>query len=221
MLMDDVVFVIPARRNSKSIKFKNRQVVAGKNLVQHAVDFCEKFKPAKLIISTDDEYFFEDEHLSFLCDIRPKTLGSDTATVADVVIDLITKRSLQDSFIVVLEPTCIPRHSRQLSCLTTGEFISSGCTSLASFTNSPVIKEKIWTMHNGLLKQDPNLWLRRQEYAPQYMLSGHYYGFWGRDLPGYYPGVCGDPVFPIFIEEPSIDIDYVDDLKRAEKILQA
>lgn len=219
MLIDNVVMVIPARRNSKSVEFKNRQVVSGKNLVQHAVDFCKSFGKFDFIISTDDEYFYQDESLKENCDIRSPGLGSDTATVADVMVDLIEKRSLFDKFLIVLEPTCVPRHNEQISCLINGDFLSSGRRALASFVESPVIKEKIWTSENGVLKQDQNLWKRRQEYAQQYMLSGHYYGFWGKDLASYYPGLCGDGVFPILINEPYVDINYVDDLEKAAKLI--
>ena len=64
----------------------------------------------------------------------------------------------------------------------------------------------------------PQVWKRRQDYSEQFMLSGHYYGFWGRDLTGYYPGLGGKDVYPIFIRDKFVDINYKEDLKLAEAL---
>ena len=53
------VAFIPARRNSKGIKFKNRQEIGGVSLVGHALNFAKECNFDEIIISTDDEYFYE------------------------------------------------------------------------------------------------------------------------------------------------------------------
>ena len=58
--MKDFVVIIPARRNSKSIPFKNRQKVNGLTLVEHTIKFSEEINAKRIILSTDDEFYLEN-----------------------------------------------------------------------------------------------------------------------------------------------------------------
>ena len=74
---------------------------------------------------------------------------------------------------------------------------------------------------NDKMISDKNVWKRRQDYSKQFMLSGHFYGFWGIDLEKFYPGLCDEKVFPIFIKDEYVDINYSTDLFLAKKLLGA
>lgn len=217
--MQDLIIVIPARRNSKSIPFKNRQKINGINIVDYAIQFSQKVNPSEIILSTDDEYFFQKEEYKNFIHKRPSSLATDETIISDVMLQIINERNLQEKFILLLEPTCFPRYLYHLEPLMDGTFLKSGSRCLASFTNTPIIKEKIWSQKKGKLISDPLVWNRRQDFPAQFILTGHYYGFYGKDLYKYYPGLCDENVFPIIIKDKYIDINTFDDLEKLKYIL--
>ena len=217
--MQNPIAIIPARRNSKSIPFKNRQVIDNLTIVDHAINFSKNFNFKDIILSTDDEFYIDDPKYKEYIYKRPAHLATDQAIISDVMVEMVEDKGLHDEFILLFEPTCLPRYRKQLNCIFDGSFENSGSRSLASFVKSPIIKEKIWIEVAGKITPDKNVWKRRQDYAKQYMLTGHYYGLWGKDIKKYYPGLCDENVFPILINEPFIDINTYDDLEEAKNIL--
>ena len=99
---------IPCRRDSKGILFKNRKKIGGLSIVEHAVAFAQNSFFDNVVISTDDEFFLQHKDLSEFCISRSRDLSSDTAIIADVVIDFVKSLPAR-TFIVVLEPTAFPR----------------------------------------------------------------------------------------------------------------
>ena len=217
--VNESIIVIPARRNSKGIPFKNRSIVNGQTLVEHSMAFARNIPHSSIILSTDDEYFLGDSLYKEVVDHRPDFLTGDNVIISDVLIELIERKHLFNSFIIVLEPTCLPRSSTDLEHIYNGDFVKSGKTSFTSFSQSPVFLEKIWQNSEGRMVHHPNVWKRRQEYPTQYCLTGHYYGFLAKDLRDYYPGLCDSNVFPVFIEYDYVDINIPVDLELASKIL--
>tara|TARA_B100000886_G_C20358640_1_gene464180 strand:- start:447 stop:1115 length:669 start_codon:yes stop_codon:yes gene_type:complete len=218
--MNNLVFIIPARRNSKTIPFKNRKKINGLSLVDHAISFCENFNSDEIILSTDDEFFLENQKYKDYSLRRPDNLATDESIISDVMLELVETKSLHDKFIILLEPSTLPRDPQHLDCLFNGEFENSKSSSIASFAKSPLLKEKIWISEKGKLMPDSNLWKRRQDYAKQYTLTGHYYGFFGKDIFKFYPGLCDENVFPIFIQEYFADINDFKDLEEAKLFLE-
>lgn len=217
--MKDFIIVIPARRNSKSIPFKNREQINGLTIVEHTIEFSKNLNPKKIILSTDDEFYIDNAKFNKYIHKRPPQLALDETLIADVLLNLIEEKNLYDEFILLLEPTCFPRLRNQLNEFFDGTFTKSKARSIASFSKSPVIKEKIWLSKDGKLTPDTDMWKRRQEYYDQYILTGHYYGFFGKDLKNYYPGLCDQNVFPIKISEEYIDINTFDDLEKLKYIV--
>lgn len=85
------VAVIPARKGSKRFPGKNRAVINGKSLVEHAI-VCA-FKSGifeQIILSTDDEHFFNlSEQYSYLkIRQRAKNISKDDSTPFDVLLDV-------------------------------------------------------------------------------------------------------------------------------------
>ena len=190
---------IPCRRNSKGIPFKNRKKIGGLSIVEHAVSFAKSSCFDEIVISTDDEFFLQHNDLGKLCVSRPRELGSDTAIIADVMIDFVMSLS-ERTFIVVLEPTAFPRASNDLDQILTGKVKSD--FNFASFSKTPVLREKIWNFNEQPFVQK-SVWKRRQEYDCQHVLTGHYYGFWSDKVEDYYPGlVSTDHLTPFFIDYP-------------------
>ena len=208
---------IPARRNSKGILFKNRQEINGKSLVEHSVNFAETCNFDDIIISTDDEYFFEQSSTSKYCHKRSKELSRDDTIISDVIDDFSKIDQWKDDFFVILEPTCLIRKSNHLDFLFNGDFFEKEFTTFASFIKAPTVREKIWDYDEETKKMSSGsqVWRRRQEYTPQYVLSGHYYGLYVSRVQETYPGLCDNDVYPVLIGDISIDINTQDDLDFA------
>ena len=86
--MDRVLAIIPARGGSKGIKRKNLSLLAGKTLIEHAIESAKKCNHiSRLILSTDSEEIAEEgRRLGCLVPfIRPKELANDSASSHSVV----------------------------------------------------------------------------------------------------------------------------------------
>ena len=216
----NIVALIPARRDSKGIKFKNRQEIGGVSLVGHALNFAKGCNFDEIIISTDDEYFYEHKVFSKYCHRRDKDLSGDKSIVADVVKRYSLDTARKNDFFVVLEPTCFERKKHHLDFLFSGDFFLSNKSTFTSFVETPVHKEKIWGYKGGKMIPHPNVWKRRQEYEKQYVLSGHYYGLFLAEIIELYPSLCDGDVYPLIIDDDfHIDIDNKIDLDIARIVL--
>lgn len=218
----DVTAIIPARRNSKGVRFKNRQEINGKSLVEHAVTFAEMCEFDKILITTDDEYFFEKETTARYCQRRSPGLSEDETIISDVIVHYSKIDEWKDDFFVILEPTCFLRKVDHLDFLFKGDFIERGGTNFASFIKSPTVREKIWSFDDvsQAMTSGPDVWRRRQDYTAQYVLSGHYYGLLASMAQELHPALCNNNVHPVIIDEGAIDINTQDDLKVARALLR-
>lgn len=85
------IAVIPARKGSKRFPGKNRVKIHGKSLVELAILCAADTRIFdKIIVSTDDEYFFELAKIYPFVIIhkRPVSISTDSATPFDVLSDL-------------------------------------------------------------------------------------------------------------------------------------
>ena len=55
-----ILAVIPARKNSKRIKFKNKKKLGNKHLIEYTIDVAKKIKIfKKILVTTDDAEIIE------------------------------------------------------------------------------------------------------------------------------------------------------------------
>lgn len=103
------IAVIPARAGSESIIGKNLKVVAGKTLIQHAVDLAQKSKEfSRVILSTDIESAIVDYRNNPHVEIhhRPDPLCTSQALMGDVVEEVINAYHLNNNhFLWLFQPT--------------------------------------------------------------------------------------------------------------------
>ena len=94
-------YVIPARRGSKGLKFKNRR------LLPITVDQIPNEEKGKIIVTTDDEYLIDYcESREITTRSRPSHLSNDSASMKDVIKDVITHFDIfPEDKIVILYPT--------------------------------------------------------------------------------------------------------------------
>ena len=87
--------VIPARRQSKGIKFKNRLKIDGESITRRAIKIALKAKCKFVVLTTDDEELIKENKDIAEIIHRKQSLSSDTACSfevwRDAVIKIITK----------------------------------------------------------------------------------------------------------------------------------
>lgn len=83
--------VIPARGGSKRLPRKNIADFFGKPIIAHTIDAARESNLFdRIVVSTDDDEIAKiAEQFGGDVDKRPVSLGTDTATVADVCVELI------------------------------------------------------------------------------------------------------------------------------------
>ena len=90
-------FVIPARKQSKGLPFKNRA------LFDFTASSIPEVMRAKTIVSTDDEELLEkaENEYGFIAAERPEELSLDTATPKSAMKHATTAGNLKDEDFVV------------------------------------------------------------------------------------------------------------------------
>lgn len=92
-----IKYVIPARRNSKGLPFKNRK------LITYTLDNLPKNILNDVILSTDDEKLLEiGESYGIKCVNRDPSLAQDETSTKDVILDLKNCGLINDHEIVVM-----------------------------------------------------------------------------------------------------------------------
>lgn len=97
VLLNEIFFVIPARKGSKGFPHKNRKLL----------DFTIKEIPKKLhsnvIVTTDDDFIIKKLKNSGIKILkRDKKLANDKANIKDVIIDVIKKFNIKKDDIIIM-----------------------------------------------------------------------------------------------------------------------
>lgn len=100
------IAVIPARRGSVGFPNKNLQRLSGLSLLDRTIKFVTHLGLFDRVIVTTD--YTEDEYISGNYEVRerPKELATSSATMVDVLLDVVTACKLNDEdFVVLFQPT--------------------------------------------------------------------------------------------------------------------
>lgn len=102
------ICIIPARGGSKRIPRKNVAILGGKPLLYYTVlAAIQSSCFHKIVVSTDDDEICRMAmSLGAEVDIRPKEMGSDTATKDDLIHEYLTRNNVLQGVITCLLPTC-------------------------------------------------------------------------------------------------------------------
>lgn len=94
-------FIIPARRDSKGVPHKNRELVP--NTIQTIPKECHH----QIILTTNDKKIIENiKETQIKIRERPEHLATDTTPMKDVIVDIVESFALKPSdTVVVLYPT--------------------------------------------------------------------------------------------------------------------
>mgnify|MGYP000946277880 CR=1 FL=1 len=109
--MEDILWLIPARSGSNSIKDKNIKLLNGKPLIEYRIQTALSLsKNDHVWVSTDSQLYAD---ISVKCGatipfIRPGLLSTDNASSMDVVLHAMQHAEINNynfDFICLLEPT--------------------------------------------------------------------------------------------------------------------
>jgi CMP-N,N'-diacetyllegionaminic acid synthase len=225
-----LIAIIPARGGSKGIARKNIRPLCGRPLIAYSIDAARQSRAIdRTVVSTDDAEIAEiSRGLGAEVRIRPAALAADDtptrAVLEHVVAELAVEASVYDA-VVTLQPTSPLRTFRHIDEAAAMFAADPRADSLVSCIDVPHVFHPLSVMRRnqeGYLEPyfpAPQPY-RRQDKPPAFARNGAAiyitrtsrlaeYVFGGRLVP--YP----------MDAESSVDIDTLDDLRVAERILRS
>lgn len=176
-----LIAIIPARKNSKGIKNKNLIKIGKHSLLERAILIAKKSKFIdEVLVSTDCKKMFNisKKHKVNLKELRPKKLATSKALTVDVIKDIIKKRKIENSYILLLQVSS-PSRTLKLTNLFLKKFnqnkIARSSVSLTRFLHPH--PDKIQVIKNNFVKSYLNKEsMRPKQYLPKvYCLNGLFY----------------------------------------------
>jgi CMP-N-acetylneuraminic acid synthetase len=96
-LVNEIFFIIPARKGSKGFPHKNRK------LLDFTINKFSKKEHEKIIVTTDDEYIIKKlQHTKIKILNRDKKLSTDKANIKDVILDVIEKFQMNSNDTIIM-----------------------------------------------------------------------------------------------------------------------
>jgi CMP-N-acetylneuraminic acid synthetase len=220
--------IIPARGGSKRLPGKNMRSFLGVPLIGWSIRFAQKMdRFDKIIVSTDsDEIASASREAGIdVPYLRPAALATDTASSADVVLDILTReRQSERSYdlVALLQPTSPMREASRwheaFSCIEQGN--CDAVIGVAPVRNHPF---HVFHWEEGTALKpfsDPEgLRLRSQELPEAVYVAGNMYLIWCAVLEQY-KGFSPPRTSGILCDQPyeAVDIDTEADWVAAEAL---
>lgn len=182
-----LLYLIPARGNSKGLPGKNIRVLNDKPLIEHSIAFAKAaYMPGRdvICVSTDSTSIAQiakeaDVQIPF---IRPAELASDTAGTYDVIKHAINHYEETEGLIfdavVLLQPTSPFRnlnHIKEMLGLAENNTTADMIVSVKKSKDNPYFTLFEETVDGYLSKSKPGDFLRRQDCPEVYAYNGSIY----------------------------------------------
>jgi len=229
-----IVALIPARANSKSIPRKNLRIIAGKPLLAHTIAHAlGASRIGRVIVTTDSEEIAETARAygaeaPFL---RPAELAGDFSLDVEFYRHALEwlrrEEDFVPKFIVNLRPPHPIRRCETIDRAIDAFAAAPEADSLRSVRLSELSPFKMWTIgNNGLLAPVASLPGVDEPYnQPRQLLPLAYWqdGYIDVTRPEVIlekNSTTGDRILPFVIDEPTVDIDYEDEIPQAERLLR-
>lgn len=224
-----VVAMVPARGGSKSVPYKNLELLGGRPLLAWPLETARKTPEiSRTFVSTEDDRIAQAAtELGAEVVRRPDELATDTALVIDAIRhlrDLLTEKGQPPDVMVLLEATS-PFRAEGLVSRCINRLLDEELDSIATFHQSPIYPERTWKVEDGVPRpfiEGAVPWKPRQQLIPAYQLNGAVYVFRPELLPEDSPallfGKMGAEIIPA---SSVIDIDELEDFVAANAILSA
>lgn len=227
MTTSGVLALIPARGGSKGIRDKNMRHLAGRSLLEYAVQAASDSGVIdRIVLSTDSERIAEEARrigaeVPFM---RPDDLAGDETPMLPVIehaVDWLEQHGWSPELIVLLQPTSPlrrPDHIREA----VRHLRETGADSVVSVVALPMHLSPDYVMRIEedrlvpFLPHGANI-ARRQDARPAYVRDGTVYAFWKRTLRERHT-IYGDDCRALVVSAgDSLTIDTPDDWVEAER----
>ncbi len=227
----EVLALIPARGGSKGLPRKNVLPLAGRPLIAHSIgQALEARTITRTVVSTDDAEIAEaarsaGAEVPFA---RPAELAGDLSTDLEVfrhALETLAGEGYEPELVVHLRPTNPLRRAGRIDEAVALLAADPEADSLRSVSKPTQTPYKMWRLQGSYLV--PLLPLPGVEAVnmPRQALPE----VWSHD--GYVDVVrprtvlelgsmTGARVLPFYVDEPVVDVDSADDLRRAEELLR-
>lgn len=179
-LLNNFLFVVPARSGSKRVKNKNVKLLKGKPLILYTFDLLKKLNNSKNVYVTSDnqKIISLSKKYRFNFIKRSKKLSNDNSKTEDVIISLIKKKKLHTQFkwCVIFQPTS-PFRTLKIVKKILKYFLKSHkkFDSLITLTET---KEDYWYFQNSYIKRKlPNEPRNQKMRKSQFFENGYIYIF--------------------------------------------
>tara|TARA_Y100000590_G_scaffold32040_1_gene35418 strand:+ start:4301 stop:4975 length:675 start_codon:yes stop_codon:yes gene_type:complete len=218
---------IPARKNSKSIKNKNRFKINGKPLIEYTLKqaFLSKVK-LKFIISDDEKIKKISKKYKFNTDyIRPKHTSTDKTSTVDTLIHFVksTMNKYEYDYLVVLQATSPLRNyqdiNKSIDLIKKNKSLSLFSISESSqhpYSTIVLQKNKKWKY---LLQKAKNFYRRQDFNLETFFINGAIYIVSKKHLLKYKKIYSNNHSFYKMPKNRSLDINDYDDIESAKKML--
>ena len=225
----NVLAVIPARGGSKGIPRKNLCKAGGISLVARAVKFTKALMWIdRVVLSTDDREIAEEgrKYGAEVPFLRPLELAGDTSKSVDVwrhvLIEAEKYYNTTFDISILLEPTSPfrePRHVEEVvKKLVDGDYNSVLTVSETDSKSHPLKQMVIKDNHVGYYDDAGKDIIARQQLTPVYHRNGVAYAITRKCLVEQ-KTIIGSNASAVIIDEPLVNIDTEQDLKRAQFLL--
>lgn len=213
--------LIIARGGSKGLPRKNILPCAGKPLIQWTIEAAKSSNSLeRLILSTDDQEIatVAKENGCEVPFLRPAHLAEDNSTVADVIHHAIREIGSDFSHLVLLQATSPCRTSKHIQ-EAISQYESDSLDQLVSVYRAPqkagwILRESEENKIKFLLEDNIQ---QRQKLPALYYPNGSIYI---TEIKAFKDTFYGPSTgFYEMREEDSIDVDTLEDLDRASKLL--
>ena len=221
-----MIAIIPAKGYSKRISNKNLRLINNKPLIYYSIKSALKSKLIKRVIVSTDSVKIANLSIKYGAEvpfIRPKKLSKNSTLTMDVCSHAVKFLEKKDNFkikeIIILQPTSPLRNHNDID-KAIRLFRKSKKKYLTSFTKVKPINWYFYKNHsNGFKKILPNNLFTFKKFNKTYVLNGSIYII-RRDII-FRKKMNLRNILGVEIPfERSIDIDDINDLKIARKLIK-
>jgi len=220
-----ILAIIPARGGSKGLPGKNIIDLCGEPLINWTIQAAKGSKYiSEIYVSTDDLKIKDVVEKSGIKinHLRSKRLSQDDTLSIDVVLDVLTFPEFSNfEYVCMLQPTSPLRNSRHIDEAFDKIFNlnASCCVSVCENEFSPFWSFEVSDNKLKSLFPSNSIPLRRQDLPATYSLNGAIYIAKVDWIIKNKSFLSDQTIAYLMLKNESIDIDDLEDLKKAEQLI--
>ena len=219
--MDNCVAIVPCRAGSKGLPNKNFLMLGSKKLYKITLDQALR-SISEVIVSSDKNLDEELKRYNVFQHQRAPELSTDQSTMAELMLELIRQYELQNSTIVLLQPTSPLRRDKDISqCIETFKKNNFDLVFTVSSEDRSVLKSGFVKGNKFIPVGEPEFtFMNRQDLPKLFRPNGAVYVFnggWFEKNGGFTSINVGVVEMP---KENSLDIDTQEDFDRIAQLFK-